>query len=316
METSPRISAARIIARHSALLIFRERTVALLSGLFVLLVFVSAYLGWSATSTVNSIYADAVVYLGAAGQPVPPNPVSTVSPLSLLRNMSIYVSLIGALAAIVIGYQLIAMDRKAGVLPLLGARPFGTGAYAGGKLMALFAVIGILMAATAIISIGTFLVLPEFTLSAAGWGRLASFFLLSLMFMLLFGLMGLASAALARSESVALLVPMTIWLTATFILPSLTSNIHPTAAINPISALAPAPASTFFDWSAWLIGPLSIAESFKYLSAQLLEFLPASAVATSALSPLVDLVLALAIAIGAAIWAVAHMEHTKGDYNV
>tara|TARA_R110002096_G_scaffold76381_1_gene180571 strand:+ start:82 stop:1032 length:951 start_codon:yes stop_codon:yes gene_type:complete len=316
MSHTPQLPVARLIARQSALFIFRERTVALLSGLFVGLVLISAYLGWSATSTVNAIYADAVVYLSATGSPIPPNPVTTISPLSLLRNMSIYVSLIGALAAIVIGYQLVAMDRKSGVMPLLGTRPFAQSAYARGKVMAMIVVIGALMGVAAVISIGTFLVLPEFTLTLGGWGRLAAFFALSTGYMILFGFMGLAAAALARSESVALLVPMTIWLTASFILPSLTANIHPTAAINPISALAPGPASTFFDWSGWLIGPFSIAESFKYLSAQALEFLPPTAAVTSAIPPLADLVLAFAIAACVAVWAMTRMDHTKGDYNV
>ncbi len=309
-------SVPRLIARQSALFIFRERTVALLSGLFVALVLISAYLGWSATSTVNSIYGDAVIYLTEAGSPIPPNPVTTISPLSLLRNMSIYVSLIGALAAIVIGYQLIAMDRKSGVMPLLGSRPFAQKSYATGKITALVIVTCALMGVAALISIGTFLVLPEFTLTLGGWGRLAAFFALSTGYMILFGLMGLASAALARTESVALLLPMTIWLTVTFILPSLTANILPTAAINPISALAPAPDSAFFDWSGLLIGPFSIAESFKYLSAQALEFLPPTAVVTSAIPPFADLLLTLVIAAAVAIWAMARMDPTKGDYNV
>lgn len=62
---------------------------ALLAALFVALVLVSAYLGWSATSTVNAIYAKSAVFLAAAGKPVPSNPVLDISPLSLMRNMSI-----------------------------------------------------------------------------------------------------------------------------------------------------------------------------------------------------------------------------------
>lgn len=316
MSGASYMEPSKLIARQSARYILRERTVALLSALFVMLVLVSAYLGWSATSTVNAIYSDAVTYLSAAGQPVPPNPVLAISPLSLLRNMSIYVSLIGALAAIVIGYQLIAMDRKSGVLPLLGSRPFARSAYAKGKVMALLSVLGGLMAVTAVISFGTFVLLPEFSLSLGGWGLLAAFFALSTSYMVLFGLMGLTTAALARSQSVALLLPMTVWLTVTFILPSLTANIHPTAAINPISALAAAPESAFFQWSGSLIGPVSIAESFKYLSASVLEFLPPTYVVTSSVPPLVSLILATVAAAIVAVWAMNRIDPTRGDYNV
>lgn len=305
-----------LIARQSALYIFRERTVAMLSTLFVILVLISAYLGWSATNTVDAIYADAAVYLKSIGQTVPSNPVLDISPLSLLRNMSIYVSLIGALAAIVIGYQLVASDRKSGVVPLLGTRPFSKVAYARGKIAALALVLAALMSVAAVISIATFLILPQFHLTGLGWSKLFGFFGLSYAYMLMFGLLALATAARSRSESVGLLLPVTLWLTVTFILPSLTSNIHPTAAINPISALAPAPDTPFFHWTGYLIGPFSIAESFKYLSAGLLDFLPATAQVRSAIPPLADLAIALIGAAGLAVLALSRMDMTSGDYDV
>lgn len=307
---------SRVIARQSLLFIFRERTVALLAGLFVVLVLVSAYLGWSATSTVNAIYADAVVYLKGVGQAIPPNPVNDISPLSLMRNMSIYVSLIGALSAIVIGYQLIAADRKSGVVPLLGSRPFERSTYARGKIQALVMAVGGLMAVAAVIAVGTFIVLPTNALGAVGWISLFAFFGLAFLYMLMFGLLAMATAAWARSESVGLLVPVTVWLTVTFILPSLTSNIHPTAAINPISALAPPPDTSFFQWTGWLFGPLSIAESFKYLSAGLLDYLPATATNHSMVPPLPDLLLALTGSVVLAVRALMGMDMTRGDYNV
>lgn len=306
----------RVVARQSVLYIFRERTVALLAGLFVVLVMVSAYLGWSATTTVNSIYNDAVVYLTSQNQPIPPNPVHDVSPLSLMRNMSIYVSLIGALAAIVIGYQLIASDRKSGVVPLIGSRPLSRADYLQGKIRALLATNGVLMGIAAAIATLTFLILPQVSLSIGGWAKLFLFFVLAYGYMILFGLIALGTAARVRSESVGLLVPVTIWLTVTFILPSLTANIHPTAAINPISALAPPPDTAFFHWSGWLIGPLSLAESFKFLSAGLLDYLPATTMSHSLVPPLPDLLIAL---IGVTVFAtrsVMTMNFTRGEFDV
>ncbi len=316
MSLPSTLSPSRTISRLSLLFILRERTVALLAIIFVVLVLVSAYLGWSATSTVNAIYADAVVYLQGIGQPIPPNPVLETSPLGLMRNLSIYVSLIGALAAIVIGYQLIASDRKSGVMPLLGSRPVMRADYAMGKIQALIWANGGLMAVAGVIAIATFLILPNVGLTLAEWGKLFLFFGLSFLYMMLFGLIAMAAAAWARSDSVGLLLPVTIWLTVTFILPSLTSNIHPTAAINPISALASPPDSRFFDWSAWLLGPLSLAESFKYLSAALLDYLPATARSRSFLAPLPDLLLMLAGAGAVAISGISRMDMTRGTYDV
>src|SRR5712691_10060603 len=117
------VNTLTTITRQAIINSLRDQTVVILVLLFLILVLVSAYLGWSATTTVNMIYLHSAEFLVAHDRPVPPNPVLDTSPLVLLRNMATYVSLIGALAAIVVGYQTIAGDRKAEVLPLLGSRP-------------------------------------------------------------------------------------------------------------------------------------------------------------------------------------------------
>ena len=201
-------SPALLIARQSARFVLRELTVALLAALFVALVLTSAWLGWSATSTVNRIYLDAAAFLTAAGQPVPSNPVLDISPLSLMRNMSVYVALIGVLAAIVIGNRLVTLDRKAGVLPLIGTRPLTRSAYARGKIAALVGLILLLAAIAALVSGATFLVLPAISVSAAHWLQLAGFLIVSALYMAIFGLIGLATGAMARSETVGLNSPV------------------------------------------------------------------------------------------------------------
>ena len=169
------VSPSWLIARQSARFVLRERTVALLSLMFIALVLISAWLGWSATSTVNRIYLDAAAFLQTKGQPVPTNPVLDISPLSLMRNLSVYVALIGALSAIVIGNRLVGLDRKAGVLPLIGIRPLNRTAYACGKIVALTGLILALAVVAALVMIATFLVLPAITLTAAQWAQLAGF---------------------------------------------------------------------------------------------------------------------------------------------
>ena len=89
---------ARLSAFSATKIGLRDYTVVLLAALFFAMVLVSAYLGWSATDTVNSIYAKAVPVLHGQGKPVPANPVGDTPPLSLFRNMVTYVALLGALA--------------------------------------------------------------------------------------------------------------------------------------------------------------------------------------------------------------------------
>ena len=306
---------AQIIAVQSVRFVLRERIVAALAGLFVMLVLISAWLGWSATATVNSIYLEAAAFLQKTRQGVPPNPVLDISPLSLMRNMVVYVALIGALAAIVIGNQLVSLDRKSGAVPLINVRPILPRQYALAKITALSALVLGLTGIAALASLATFALLPQTGLDAAGWAKLAGFFAVSAVYMIMFGLLALGSAASCRSEGVGLLVPVTVWLTLTFILPALTANILPTAALNPISALAPLPESAFFQWAGLVLGPLSLADAYKVQAAGFLDFLPQGYVLRSAIPPLASLVLATLLAGAWAMRALCRMNRTSGDFD-
>jgi ABC-type transport system involved in multi-copper enzyme maturation permease subunit len=305
----------RLLVAQSLSTIARERTVALLALLFLVLVVVAAYLGWSATSTVNAIYLRSVDYMTAQGQTIPSNPVLDTSPLALLRNMATYVSLIGALAAIVVGHQLIASDRKAGTMPLLGTRPMRGIDLGTAKALALVIAIAALVAFAAFINTATFLVLPEFRLDGAGWSKLAAFYGTSGLYLLVFGFLGMWFGAAAKSETVGLLIPVTVWLTLTFVLPQITSNINPVAALNPVSALADAPASAFFQVTGWALGPFSLAEAYRVISAQLLDFMPPTYVDRAAIPAAASLLIAAAGVGTIATRAVARMDMTKGDYD-
>ena len=309
-------SPAGLIAGQSTRFVLREKTVALLAVMFVVLVLISAWLGWQATATVNRIYLDAAAFLTASGQTAPPNPVLDISPLSLMRNMSVYVSLIGALAAIVIGNRLVTLDRKAGVLPLIGMRPLSGTAYAQGKIGALALLILGLAGVAGLVSVATFAVLPAISVTTAQWLQLAGFFAVSAVYMLIFGLIGLSAGAMAKSESVGLLIPVTIWLTLTFIAPQLTANLNPTAAINPVAALAPAPDTAFFAAMGQTLGSVSLADAYKFASAGLLDLLPAGLASPAFIPPFAVLALA-AVGVLIIAWrALTGMSMAQGDYNV
>ena len=305
-----------LIAGQSVRFVLRERTVALLSGMFVVLVLISAWLGWQATATVNRIYLDAAAFLAGAGQPVPPNPVLDISPLTLMRNMSVYVSLIGALAAIVIGNRLVALDRKAGVLPLIGVRPISVSDYALAKIAALLGLILGLALLAGIVGAATLSLLPAISVTAGQWGQLAAFFGISALYMAAFGMFGLAAGAWARSETVGLLLPVTAWLTLTFVAPQLTANLNPTAALNPISGLAPPPDTAFFHATGQALGSVSLADAYKFASASLLDVLPPGIASPAIIPPIPVLLLALALALAMAWRALTGLRMATGDYDV
>lgn len=274
--TTPRTTEiVPVVALNTLRVAVRDRTVLWLALLFLGMVVLSAYLGWSATNTVNHIYVQALPMLRATGSPVPPNPIADMPPLAMLRNMTTYISLLGALVAIVMGFQIIAEDLRSGVFPLIASRPVHRKAYAAGKIFALLvsmaSLLGIAAAGTAI----TVVLIPGNSMSSADWVSLLEFHSVSWLYLCAFGLIAMGSAAWSRSESVALLVPVTVWLVLTFVFPQLSANINPMAALNPVKAMVAPPASAFFDFAGPVLAPFSLVGAYRDVAATLLGFAPA-----------------------------------------
>lgn len=306
------MTGARIICTQSLATLVRERTVLLVIAMFSLMVLVSAWLGWSATHTVNTIYSDAAAYLTSVGEPVPPNPVSLGSPLAVLRNVTVYVGLIGTFAAIVIGQRLIEGDRRAGVLPLIGARPLSRASFARGKIAALCLSTTAMMIIAAMVSALTLAVLPGAHVTGAEWGRLAAFFLLAWGYMTLFGLVALGAAARISTMAGGLLAATVLWLAVTFVLPAITGNVNPTAAINPISGLAVAPDTPLFTQLGFWLGPISLSEHFNYLSAGLMGYRPDALAPRGLVAPLACLVAGFIAAGGFAVVSCLTLDPNAG----
>lgn len=293
----------------------RQGTVILLGGMFLAMVLVSAYLGWSATETVNSIYQKAVPVLQAQGATIPANPVGDAPPLSLFRNMITYVALLGALAALVLGFQSVAGDRKSGVLPLYFSRAINRKGLAFGKFLSLAIIVVGVLAISFAIGAAALLVLPGVTLNMTSWIGLVQFHAVSALYMLAFATLGAVCATTFRSESMALLVPVTIWLALTFIVPQLTANIGPMAALNPVSANLVAPDSPFFRWSSSILGPLSIAEAYRFVAASVLGVASGAGTSTSTAGALTSLAGANVLLIILLLFTFNRLDATRSGYN-
>ena len=294
---------------------FRDKTVLLLTVLFLAMVLLSAWLGWSATQTINAIYIAATKALAAKGVVIPPNPVSEGSALSLLRNMSIYIALLGSLAALVFGHLAVAADRKSGVIPLIVSRPLSPNAYAIGKISAIIvAIIGLTIFA-AIVNVLTLLILPGLTLSSDTWVRLIGFYGASMLYMSAFALLAAVCAVRFKTESMALLMPMAIWLVLTFVLPQVTANISPMAALNPLSATAALPSGPFFAATDALLGPLSMSEAYRSLSAELLQLSPDNLPRRSISSSLTTMIVANLVLGAGLIFSMSRFDASRSDFN-
>ncbi|MBL4692702.1 MAG: ABC transporter permease [Magnetovibrio sp.] len=307
--------ASRYIMTAALRANLRDQTVLLIAGLFIVLVLISAYLGWSATATVQDVYLKVVEAYAAKGQIAPPNPVPDTPPLGLLRNMATYVALIGALAGLVLGNKTVSGDRKSGVYALLASRPITSSGIALGKILAIIIAITGLLGVAALTNVITFMILPNFSLSADEWFRLAQFYIASDLYVISFGLLGAFFAITSRSEAKSLMIPVTIWLTVTFIIPQLTANVLPMAALNPLKAMAPAPSGAFFVFTQSVLTPISFAEAYRALAATLLDFAPPGFKFQSFISPMLTLMIVNGLLISAVVVAFGKMDASRSAYD-
>jgi ABC-type transport system involved in multi-copper enzyme maturation permease subunit len=308
-------ATVRTVASAALRLAICDRSVLLLAAMFMAMAIISAYLGWSATHTLDAIFRKAVPVLIELKLPIPLNPALETSPLAPLRNMTTYVSLLGALSALVLGGQMIAADRKSGVLPLIVSRPVGRVAYAAGKILALVAAIATLLVLSAAVNALSMLLLPGQVLTGEVWRGLADFYGVSLVYLVLFGLIGSYFAIVCGSESLALLIPVTLWLLLTFVVPQLTANINPMAALNPIKAVVPPLGGSFFSVVDQVLGPVSVTEVYRSLSGRILGFAPAVGTARGLANGLTILLLGNLLLGAAVLFAMQRFDASRSDYH-
>ena len=104
-------------------------------------------------------------------------------------------------------------------MPLLASRPFNRMTLALSKVAALIVAVVALLALCGVFNAVTMLIIPKLQLNGDIWVRLVGFCAVSALYVLAFALLGAACAAGCHSESTALLLPVTIWLAVTFVVP-------------------------------------------------------------------------------------------------
>lgn len=310
----PSTSPTLHLARHSCRQVLQSQQVTVFASLLIALTVIAAGLGWVATDIVQQIYQQIVQTNLSVGATTPALPTSDIPPLAQLRNLPIYIVLMGSLVGIVLGHQLIATDRSAGILPLLGSRPISRRDYILAKLLAVGVLVTLLTSLLTIIEILAYLSLPAGHLGGDVLLRIFSFAALTELYLLAFAWLGLGFSAIARTEAGGIIFPMTLWLGLTFLLPALTTNLTPTAALNPIAALAAVPDSWFFQGMQWLLGPFSLAMNFQIVSATLLHYLPPEHPQTTMVWPLVSVLFSTGLALTISVMGMQRINWTQGGH--
>lgn len=251
-------------------LLMREKLFILISLVFLGLTIAATFIGWSTSNTINHAYTLSTPYLTQAAQ-LPSNPFEHVSHLSLQRNLSVYIFLVGSLLAIIIGYGATLRDRTSSVGVLTMSRLLTKRQYIGAKAIAVSIILVVLLVLSYTLSIIISSLFPELRLTIDQMIKLGLFYGLSWVYLLYFGLIGLCSGLLAKNQIMALLIPVTLWIIIGFLVPQAISGLEPTALLNPTAIVTNTQLPSIFTTLQSVVGPLSFAENYKITSSVLLE---------------------------------------------
>lgn len=250
----------------------KQKIFILLLMIFLSMALFSTYIGWSAKNTILRIYDEIIKEMGTKDlNAVPSNPFLNTAPLSILKNMVIYVELIGSLLAIIIGSNSFIRERRAGVSKIIFSKPIRRIEFVLGKMLGIFLVLTSIMGVTFAISIFSVALVSAHILPFAEVLKLLFFYGVSLIYMFIFSMIGLYFSIVSKSESMAFLIPIMIWILISFVMPQITSALDPAALLNPTNIQATFPQSHFFTTVQTIIHPFSISENYQIIGKSLLE---------------------------------------------
>jgi ABC-type transport system involved in multi-copper enzyme maturation permease subunit len=284
-----------LVAAHQIRSLRRQQVFLWIFGMLLTMTALAGVLGWLSHQTITRVYDEAVRMLASEGKPAPPNPFLLKPKLSLLSNMVVYIPLLGALLALVLGHLSVAEDEEQGIGRLIFSRPITRTGYLTGRLAGSALVLTAVLAVGLLVSALSLGLIDGSVPAGSDLGRIVLFYGLSWLYLMVFVLIGMVTVLVTQRRSLGLLAALGAWLVITFAVPQFTSGLHPSASLNPIVAPV-GTTQTFFRITAAL-RPLSVVEQYKEASGRIL----ATAASESAwhtagrMLPIAGLLVALAL---------------------
>jgi ABC-2 type transport system permease protein len=305
---------ALVIAKNEIQHLLRERTFFLILTVFIIITLASTYIGWASQHTIESVYQESVITLESIGKTAPPSPFSNLPPLEIVKNMIIYVVLIGSLLAITIGHSIGTKDQRAGVVRILFSKPLTKKEFLLGKTLSMGLVLFAVLTVSLIISGVSVAILSQ--LSFVLLLRLIGFYAISFFYMVGFGFLGLGFGLMKRNNAIALIIPIIFWVIITFALPEMSSALYPTSSLNPILPQTEILNSPVLSAIHNIFYPFSVSEHYRVLSSEILNLQKTSGIIYTNYSPLICAFILAAwviITSGVLIYAMSKFDISRGD---
>ncbi|MGB4438683.1 MAG: ABC transporter permease subunit [Sedimentibacter sp.] len=269
------MSGIFIIARKEIKTAFRDNIFLIITGLFVLLSAISVYIGSSTKNAELQAYQSIVQLLQNQGATsFPPQP--EIFHLSVLSNIINYVSMIGAVVAIFLGFETFSGERDKGTLKLIAVRPVYRDQIVTGKLMGGGIVISVLLGIVLIFNLVLFNLVSGMTLPINEIIRLFVFFVTAFVYMMIFYTATMYVSLKTNDSTFGFMLMMIIWLAISFVLPQLADSQRSFAyALNSTAqTVTQVPSDTLVSKTIELFSP---AVQFQNIGRNLLQVVPETA---------------------------------------
>lgn len=257
-----------VLAKKEFKTAYKDKVFLVIVILFLIMSVASVYIGSTTKNAEMNAYQDIVSVIKSAGGTLPAAP--EIYPLAILRNIIEYITMVGAVLAIFLGFDAFSGERENGTLRLLLTKPFYRDQLVTGKLLGAGMIIGLLLSITLIFNLTLFTVTTALLPSFGEILRLAIFFILAFIYMMSFYTVTLFVSIKTGDRTFGFLTMMIVWIFISFVIPQLADTQRNFAyALSSISGtVTQVPTDTTLSRAIEFLSP---AVQFKNISNNLLQ---------------------------------------------
>lgn len=229
------MNTIRIIAGKEFLSAFRNRLFLTITALFLVLSVLSVYIGSTTKRAEMRIYEERVAALiaqGATRLPVAPE----IHTLRILSNLTEYVAIVGAILAVILGYNTLIEEKESGGLRLILTRPVYRDKLLTGKLLGNAAVIALLLGLTFLFNLILLVLIGGIFPSPGEVLRLLVLVGVAFVYMSIFLILAMMLSIPAKSAANVFLISLVFWVLVSFVIPQMAeTQMSNSTVINSIS---------------------------------------------------------------------------------
>jgi ABC-2 type transport system permease protein len=258
-----------IIARKEFQSVFRNRLFVTIALLFLGMSILSVWIGSTTKHAEMRLYNELIVSLTAAGNSALPAPPQ-IHTLTILSNLSEYVAIIGAILAVILGYNSLIEEKESGGLKLILSRPVFRDRLLTGKLLGGAAVIGLLLGLVFVFNLLLLGLVGGIWPTVGEIGRLFTFILMAFAYMLIFLSVSLMLSVKLRSAPQVFLISLVLWVVVSFVLPQMadTQMVNSTVVNSVTGVASQIPQDTTLSQALNFLSPTW---HLRHIGSQLLE---------------------------------------------